>query len=133
MRACSSSEREKQGDISQPLSDDTVKAAFLLANTPHKDRDRTVPWTLDLAINAPVSLTYNIEQRAGLCNGTKRKVFDFVQNLRNNRTNRSYSSNQQVLLAIISSRRAEHHSYHTTQYQLEITHLPQLDLDYLCD
>lgn len=56
----------------------TVRALLTDAQTANADHDRVVPNRLKLCVGAPITLTYNIAQAAGLCNGTNAIVYDFI-------------------------------------------------------
>ncbi|GMF28892.1 unnamed protein product [Phytophthora fragariaefolia] len=56
----------------------TVHALVSEAEAVNSDRDRVVGTQIKLCVGAPVTLTYNVEQSAGLCNGTNGVVYDFM-------------------------------------------------------
>ncbi|ETL35113.1 hypothetical protein L916_12716, partial [Phytophthora nicotianae] len=60
------------------VSPSSIEALLHDAESSSSDRDRVVGRRLKIAIGAPVSLTYNMEQRAGLCNGTNGIVYDLI-------------------------------------------------------
>lgn len=55
-----------------------VSRMLSAAAEPNQQRDREIPASTNLAIGAPVVLTVNLEQAAGLCNGTRGTIHDFM-------------------------------------------------------
>jgi hypothetical protein len=60
------------------ISPRSVRDLLEEAEVPNTSRDRVVGTSVRLAVGAPVSLTFNVEQSAGLCNGTNGVIFDFL-------------------------------------------------------
>lgn len=68
----------KNGDVCQSLNERTVSMAMNEAGVKDRDHDKVIAPTIRLGIGVPVAITFNIEQRAGLCSGTKAEVYDFM-------------------------------------------------------
>ena len=62
----------------RPIPEQTVTTLLKNANEPHAQHDRVLRPYLELARDAPVTLTFNLEQKAGLCNGSKGIIYDFI-------------------------------------------------------
>ena len=60
------------------IPESTVEILLREATKPTAGRDRIIRPYLELAHGAPVTLSFNIEQNAGLCNGSKGVVYDFM-------------------------------------------------------
>ncbi|KAJ8540786.1 hypothetical protein ON010_g12440 [Phytophthora cinnamomi] len=56
------------------IPDGTVQTLLNDAKTAHSDHDRVISREIKLCIGAPVTLTFNMAQSAGLCNGTNAQV-----------------------------------------------------------
>lgn len=56
----------------------TVSALLKEAKLANSDHDRIVASNIKLCVGAPVTLTFNMAQMAGLCNGTNGIVYDFM-------------------------------------------------------
>ncbi|KAJ8554876.1 hypothetical protein ON010_g9606 [Phytophthora cinnamomi] len=70
--------QQKRLAIKRDIPVGTVRALVKDAQQTNPDRDRVVTNKLKLCIGAPVTLTYNMAQSAGLCNGTNAVVYDFM-------------------------------------------------------
>lgn len=57
---------------------DTIRSLLQDAQEMKTAITKQLPSQLHLCIGAPIILTYNIEQRAGLCNGSTGEVFDII-------------------------------------------------------
>ena len=68
--------QHKSLKIARPIPETARNTLLKIAAEPHKQRDKKLPPGLKLAVGAPVTLTQNIEQKAGLCNGTQGVVYD---------------------------------------------------------
>jgi hypothetical protein len=66
----------RPGDID--LDEDTRRALVEEAKQMAPSTAKFLPVRLDLCVGAPVVLTFNLEQRAGLCNGSKGLVYDII-------------------------------------------------------
>ncbi|KAJ8575196.1 hypothetical protein ON010_g4018 [Phytophthora cinnamomi] len=64
----------KQREISQ----NTIKELLEEVETLDSSRDRAVATCVKLAVGAPITLTFKIEESAGLCNGTNGIIYDFI-------------------------------------------------------
>lgn len=62
----------------RPIDPDTANRLLEEASKPSYNRDKEIRLILNVAVGAPVSLTVNLAQQAGLCNGTRGIVYDFI-------------------------------------------------------
>jgi hypothetical protein len=56
----------------------TVQALVKDAKIANTNRDRVVANKVQLCVGSPVTITFNMAQTAGLCNGTNAVVYDFI-------------------------------------------------------
>lgn len=69
---------EKDANSSEKITEEMIASVYTNLTTPKQARDLVVAHKIRLAIGASVSLTYNVCQEAGLCNGTKGIVHDII-------------------------------------------------------
>ncbi|KAG2788687.1 hypothetical protein Pcac1_g1710 [Phytophthora cactorum] len=70
--------QQKRLHQKREIPEGTVCALTSEATTANNDRDRVVATKLILCVGAPVTLTLNLEQSAGLCNGTNGIIDDLI-------------------------------------------------------
>lgn len=70
--------QQKRLHRQRTIPEGTVEALVNEAKHANSDRDRVVSTKLKLCVGAPVTLTFNLEQSAGLCNGTNAIVYDLI-------------------------------------------------------
>lgn len=70
--------RPTRGHDGEHINAVAVQRLLQTAQEPSHSRDQQIPPSTGLAIGAPVVLTMNLAQAAGLCNGTRGVVYDFM-------------------------------------------------------
>ncbi|GMF17089.1 unnamed protein product [Phytophthora fragariaefolia] len=70
--------QQKRLHRQRAIPEGTVQTLMSEAKQPNSDRDRVVATKVQLSVGAPVTLTFNMEQSAGLCNGTNAIVYDLI-------------------------------------------------------
>ncbi|OWZ16072.1 Helitron helicase [Phytophthora megakarya] len=70
--------QQKRLHQQQEIPEGTVSALVNEAKSPQSARDRVVATKLTLCLGAPVTFTINLDQSAGLCNGTNGVIYDLI-------------------------------------------------------
>ena len=69
---------QKQAETDRETNIENIRCLYRNATNPRPQHDKIVPPSIELAIGVPVMLTFNAEQSAGLCNGTRGIVYDIM-------------------------------------------------------